>query len=177
MKNPLELYGESGLQHELALYLKINFPHLLVKLEYPTAKLYPGLRFVKREMDLYVQDGQNKYLIELKMPKLGSGTPNEMYKAIEDVRFAEDLKSAGFTQCYCVLLTNDVRFWQAKRVSGVLDSIFNRHPVTFTSIDAATLQTFLGKRSSIQLSGNHSAHWQELVDAQRIRWKYYILEV
>lgn len=67
-------------------------------------------------MDIYLVSPTNeKYLIELKLPKENCGTPKEMYHAIQDVKFAEELKLSGFKSCYCLLITERTSFWQALR--------------------------------------------------------------
>ena len=92
-QTPIELYSEFGLQHELALFLRTNYPDLTVRLEYPTPRIFNPLpQFIKKEIDVYVttQTGE-RFVIELKMPKNNGGIPNAMYHAIEDVKFLEQL--------------------------------------------------------------------------------------
>ena len=38
-QTPIELYSEFGLQHELAIFLRNNYPDLTVRLEYPTPRI------------------------------------------------------------------------------------------------------------------------------------------
>ena len=50
-ETPIELYSEFGLQHELAIFLKSNFPNLRVRLEYPTPRIFNPLpHFIKKEI-------------------------------------------------------------------------------------------------------------------------------
>ena len=111
-QTPIELYSEFGLQHELAIFLRSNFPDLIVRLEYPTPGIFNPLPdLLKKEIDIYIttQQGQ-RYVIELKMPKDDCGTPKEMYRAIEDVKFLEQLRQNHFDSCYAVLLTERQAF-------------------------------------------------------------------
>jgi len=111
----LELYSEAGLQHEFAFFLKNALPDFIIRLEYPITRVYrPNPGFIKKEMDIYLISPSNeKYLIELKLPKENCGTPKEMYRAIQDVKFAEELKSHGFKSCFCILITERISFWAA----------------------------------------------------------------
>lgn len=94
---PIELYNEAGFQYELAFFLRNHYPDYSVKLEYPTTSIFKTkTSFVKKEIDIYVtnKEGEN-FVIELKMPKISGGTPNEMYKVIEDIKFLEQLRQNG----------------------------------------------------------------------------------
>ena len=69
-QTPIELYSEFGLQHEFAIFLRSNFPDLIIRLEYPTQRIFnPVPDLIKKEIDIYIttQEGQ-RYVIELKMP-------------------------------------------------------------------------------------------------------------
>jgi len=175
----LELYSEAGLQHELAHYLKNKLPDYIIRLEYPITRVYrPSPGFMKKEMDIYLVSPTNeKYLIELKLPKDNCGTPKEMYHAIQDVKFAEELKLSGFKSCYCLLITERTSFWQAPQAKEEIYYLFNGKSVEFNSIDTSYLPKFLHKNGPIQLKTNYSVIWQEFTDANSCLWKYYILEI
>ena len=178
-QNNLELYGEAGLQHALALYLKKELPDYIIRLEYPITRVYrPSRVFVKKEMDIYLISPTNeKYLIELKLPKENCGTPKEMYRAIQDVKFAEELKTHGFESCYCLLITERTAFWKAPQANEEIYYLFNGVNVEFKSIDESYLPKFLHKNGEISLTQNYSATWEEFTDANNCLWKYYVLEV
>ena len=177
--NNLELYGEAGLQHELALYLKKELPDFIIRLEYPITRVYrPNHGFIKKEMDIYLISPTNeKYLIELKLPKENCGTPKEMYRAFQDVKFAEELKKHGFKSCYCLLITERTAFWQAPQANEEIYYLFNGDKVEFKSIDESFLPKFLHNKGNIILTNQYSAIWKEFVDANNCFWKYYVLEV
>ncbi|WP_316787083.1 hypothetical protein [Pedobacter frigiditerrae] len=173
-----ELYSEAGLQHELAIYLRINHPEFTVKLEYPTTWIYPNSKLIKKEMDIYIQRGEDKYLIELKMLKSNSGTPNQLYKTIEDVKFGEQLVELGFTNSYCILISNNPSVWQAKTAKGMIYKMFNGDRINISSIaDLTELQSFLQSNNCIQLSKTYSAGWNKLIDYNNVNWQYYILSI
>ena len=147
-QTPIELYSESGLQHELAIFLRNSFPDLLVRLEYPTPRIFNPLPyFVKKEIDIYVttQAGQ-RYVIELKMPKDDCGTPNEMYRAVQDVKFLEQLRQNNIDGCYAILLTERQAFWQAPQANAGIYQIFNGQTVNIQTIDIALLPNFFAQK-------------------------------
>ena len=178
-EQPIELYSEAGLQHELALFLRNNYHDFTVRLEYPTTRIYkPTPSFVKKEIDIYIttKSGE-KYVIELKMPKESGGTPKEMYHAIEDVKFLEQLRHHNMDGCYAVLMTKHVAFWQAARANSPIYNIFNGETVNFQTLTKEEFPTFLKNSPEIQLSQTYQAKWNDIVDIHNNYWKYYILEV
>ena len=106
--SPIELYSEFGLQHELAIFLRSNFEDLTVRLEYPTSRIFNPLpELVKKEIDLYVTNRQGeKFIIEIKMPKNDSGIPNQMYEAVRDIKFLEQMKHNHMNGCFAILMTS-----------------------------------------------------------------------
>ena len=175
----LELYSEAGLQHEFAFFLKNALPDFNIRLEYPITRVYrPNPGFIKKEMDIYLISPSNeKYLIELKLPKENCGTPKEMYRAIQDVKFAEELKSHGFKSCFCILITERISFWAAPQANEEIYYFFNGKKVKFSSIDCSHLPKFLHKNGDINLNNTYIAKWLEFNDAHNHLWKYFILEI
>lgn len=178
-QTPIELYSEFGLQHEIALFLKTNFPDLTVRLEYPTTRIFNSSnKFLKKEIDIYVitSSGQ-RYVIELKMPKDNGGIPKAMYHAIEDVKFLEQLRQSNINGCYSILATSCTAFWQAPRADTGIYNFFNGQQVTIQSIDLPQLPIFLHTKGQIQLAKVYKAKWQDYVDTNNLSWKYYILDI
>jgi len=177
--NGFEIYNEAGLQHELAIYLRNSLPDCIVRLEYPITRIYRPLRpFRKKEMDIYIIDHTgNKYLIELKVPRENCGAPKEMFHAIEDVKFAEELRSNGFSNCYCVLITERSSFWMAPQADSGIYFRFNGEEVSISSIENTDLPDFLLKKGSILLSQTYNSPWKIFYDAHNLPWKYYIIEI
>lgn len=178
-QNKLELYSEAGLQHELAMYLRKELPGYIIRLEYPITRVFrPSKGFVKKEMDIYLVSPTNqKFLIELKVPKENCGTPKEMYRAIQDLKFAEELKMHGFESCYCILITERTAFWQAPQANEEIYYYFNGKQVELKSIDNSHLPKFLHKYGEINLTKTYSATWEKFRDANNCMWKFYILEI
>jgi hypothetical protein len=173
-----EIYNEAGIQHELAIYLRDELPDHRIMLEYPTSKVFCPVRlFQKKEMDIYITHPSGyRILIELKVPRENCGTPKEMYHAIEDVKFSEELKTSGFKSCYCVLLTERVSFWMAPRAKSGIYFKFNGDEVNINSLVADELPDFLIAKGGIKLNNTYYAPWQTFNDANNAIWRYYILE-
>lgn len=178
-QNPIELYSEFGLQHDLAIYLRSTYKDLTVRLEYPTSRIFNPLpQFIKKEIDIFIttQQGQ-RYVIELKMPKDDCGTPNEMYRAIQDVKFLEQLKQNSVDGCFSILMTERQAFWQASQANAGIYKFFNGQNVNIQTLDLAHLPNFLHKKGGIVLSKVYHGQWVEYTDSKNTRWKYYILKV
>jgi len=159
--------------------LRSNFPDLIVRLEYPTPRIFNPLpNLIKKEIDIYVttQVGQ-RYVIELKMPKDDCGTPNEMYRAIQDVKFLEQLRQNHLDGCYAILLTERQAFWQAPQANAGIYHLFNGQHVNIQTIEIAHLPNFLQKKGGIQLNNQYQGFWNNYVDVHNTTWKYYVLEI
>lgn len=178
-QTPSELYSEFGLQHELAFFLRNNYPDLMVRMEYPTTRIFNPLPdLIKKEIDIYIktEDGR-RYAIELKMPKDDCGTPNEMYRAIKDVKFLEQLRQSHLDGCYAILLTERQSFWQAPQANAGIYHLFNGQHVNIQTIEEVHLPKFLHKKGGIQLNKQYQGNWNNYVDVHNTTWKYYVLEV
>ena len=178
-QTPIELYSEFGLQHELAIFLRNNYQDLTVKLEYPTPKIFNPLpQFIKKEIDIYLttQAGQ-RYVVELKMPKDDCGTPNEMYRAIQDVKFLEQLRQNNIDGCYAILITERQAFWQAAQANAGIYQLFNGQQVNIQSVDIGHLPNFLHRRGPIILNQNYQGNWTNYTDLNGTNWKYYVLDI
>lgn len=178
-QTPIELYSEFGLQHELAIFLRSNYPDLTVRLEYPTPRIFNPLpQFVKKEIDIYVTtlNGQ-KFVIELKMPKVNCGTPNEMYRAIQDVKFLEQLRQNNIDGCYAILFTERQAFWQAPQANAGIYQFFNGNQVNIQSVDVGHLPNFLQRKGPIGLNNVYQGIWINYTDINNTNWKYYVLDI
>ena len=178
-RTPIELYSEFGLQHELAIFLRTNYPDLTVRLEYPTPRIFSQHpQFIKKEIDIYVrtQAGQ-RFVIELKMPKDDCGTPNEMYRAIQDVKFLEQLRQNNIDGCFAILFTERQAFWQAPQANAGIYQFFNGLQVNIQSVEIGHLPNFLKKNGPIELNNNYQGIWNDYTDVNNTNWKYYVLDI
>jgi hypothetical protein len=175
--NGFELYSEAGLQHELALHLRAALPDHSVRLEYPVTRImHPAPSFQKKVLDIYISGSDGaKYLVELKVPKDNCGTPKEMYRAMEDVLFAEQLAKHGSTACYCILITERSSFGMAPQADSPIYARFNGDHVRLDSIDEGDLPEFLKRSGPLKLAGCHTAPWKAFEDAHGLIWKHYMI--
>ena len=178
-QNPIELYSEFGLQFELAIFLRSNYPDLTVRLEYPKPRIFNLLpQFIKKEIDIYITtEAGQKYVIELKMPKEDCGAPKEMYGAIKDVKFLEQLRQNWIDGCYAILVTKCQAFWQARRADAGIYQFFNGQQVNLQSLEIRHLPNFLHNQGPITLAGNYEGPWINYIDAHNTNWKYYVLDI
>ncbi|SDD33942.1 hypothetical protein SAMN04488104_102510 [Algoriphagus faecimaris] len=178
-QNPIELYNEAGLQYELAIFLRNNYPDLNVKLEFPVSRIFQNqTQFLKKEMDLFITSADGlRYVVELKAPLGNSGVPNAMYKALEDVKFLEQLSDARIDGGFSILATPAPAFWNAPRVNGMLYQMFNGDTVNFEETHIEQLPAFLQSKGRIDLNNYHEAPWQTLTALEGTLWKYYIITV
>jgi hypothetical protein len=178
-QKPIELYSEFGVQHELAIFLRSKYDDIKVMLEYPVTRIFNPLPdLVKKEMDIYVtnQEGQ-KFVIELKMPKGDCGTPNEMYRALQDIKFLEQLKQNHIDGCYALLITERQAFWQAAQANAGIYRRFNGQSVNLQTVDITHLPHFLHKKGAVTLANTHQGQWQNYTDINGTNWKYYLLDI
>lgn len=177
--SPIELYSEFGLQHELAIFLRSNFEDLTVRLEYPTSRIFNPLpELVKKEIDLYVTNRQGeKFIIEIKMPKNDSGIPNQMYEAVRDIKFLEQMKHNHMNGCFAILMTSHSSFWQAPQANAGIYQFFNGEQINIQSLRQTNMPNFLHKKGEVRLHRNYSASWNNYLDVNNINWKYYVLEM
>lgn len=177
--SPIELYSEFGLQHELAIFLRSNFEDLTVRLEYPTSRIFNPLpELVKKEIDLYVTNRQGeKFIIEIKMPKNDSGIPNQMYEAVRDIKFLEQMKNNHINGCFAILMTSHSSFWQAPQANAGIYQFFNGEQINIQSLWQTNMPNFLHKKGEVRLHRNYSATWNNYLDVHNINWKYYVLEL
>lgn len=176
--NPIELYSEFGLQHELALFVRMNYADHKVRLEYNVKRINQNLvNLVKWELDLHVTSSNGETsVIEFKMPKSDSGTPVEMYSAIKDIKFLEQLENVVDNR-YAILVTNNVAFWNAPRANANIYHFFNGNEINISSLLHEHTPAFLHNKEEIILNNQYHAAWQELNDIDGVFWKYYIIEV
>lgn len=125
----ISLYNEISLQLELGLYLRNLYHKYKVEFERNIRDFdTSGFSYVKKEIDLVISDGDEKYAIELKFPRNGQ-YPEEMFEFIKDIQFMEEVKAhAGFKEAYCVTLVDDTNFWSTGWAKTKLYQYF-RQPV------------------------------------------------
>ena len=132
-KKETDIYNEFSFQHELGIYLRDNLPEdYKVQFERNVSffgnnmddfKSIPKL--VKKEIDIaiYKYDDEKVHschAIELKYPRNGQ-YPDSMYAFIKDIKFMEQLNSAGFENTYCMVMVDneDKLFYSNGKKDGI----------------------------------------------------------
>ncbi len=117
-----EIYNEASVQYELAIVLRQRVG-TAAKVQLERNVSFFGLdkaALLKREMDIVVftPDDRCRHCIEIKYPTNGQH-PEQMFAALKDVRFLEQLVEAGFGTCHFLMLAEDPGFWDGHGSQGV----------------------------------------------------------
>ena len=104
----IEIYNEFSLQHELGIYLRDNFDDCQVQFERNIDYFDEYMineEPVKKEIDIVIfnKDKSSCHAIELKYPQ-NKRYPMTMYDCIKDIKFMEQLKTAGFESTFCITI-------------------------------------------------------------------------
>ena len=176
-QNPFELYNEIGFRHELGLFLKRYYPELNVKLDYPVSRMFnPIPKLANKEADLFIiESGVQKHIIELKMPKDENASHIDLYRAIQDLKFLEQLKKHEYNTCLSVFITKRKNIWES--TNGGIYTMFAGESVKVRSVTKEELQPFLIHGGPIELEGTYKAKWEAIHDAKGDEYRYYIINV
>ncbi len=167
----IEVYNEASIQYELAIFLRRELPrNYKVQLERNID--YFGLdkgEFLKREMDIVVSCSSNgeKHCVELKFPTNGQ-YPEQMFSACKDIKFLEQLVSAGFGESFFVMFADDPLFYTNKGDSGIYLS-FRKEKLIKGSIQKPTGE----KDETLHFSGTYAIQWKEVANGL----KYFVVRV
>ncbi len=176
-QNPIELYNEAGLHHELGVFLKKYYPDLNVKLNYPVSRMFnPIPKLANKDADLYIiEGGVQKHVVELKMPKDENASHIDLYRHVLDLKFLEQLKEHGYDTCTSVFLTKRKNIWES--TNGGIYKKFAAETVNIGSVTKEEIQPYLIHGGPIELSGTYSAKWEVIHDAKGDEYRYYIINV
>lgn len=118
----IEIYNEFSLQHELGIYLRNAVgPKWKVQFERSVSFFeISNPAFHKKEIDIviFTPDKTNKQAIELKFPRNGQH-PEQMFSAVKDVAFLEQLVEFGFCRSDFIIVVDDPLFYQGPSQGGV----------------------------------------------------------
>jgi hypothetical protein len=176
-QTPFELYNESGFRHELGIFLKKYYPDLVVKLEYPVSRMFnPIPKLANKEADLFiVESGVHKHIIELKMPKDENASHVDLYRAIQDLKFLEQMKAHEYNSCISVFITKRKNIWES--TNGGIYKKFAGDSVVIGSVTKDEIQPFLIHGGPIELNGTYKAKLDVIHDAKGDEYRYYIINV
>lgn len=163
----IEVYNEFSLQHELGIFLRMTLPQHKVQFERNVS--YFGIsNTVKKEIDISIVGGDDRYAVELKYPTNGQ-YPEQLYSFVKDIKFMEQLKEHGFSKTYTVALVRDRPFYEGKDNSGIYD-YFRGSRIVRGKIYKPTGQ--LKNSEFIDITGEYPISWRLLEDR-----RYFIVEI
>ena len=152
-----EIYNEASVQYELAIFLRERLPDYRIQLERNVS--YFGLnkrRFEKREMDMVLFNASKtkRFAVEIKFPANGE-YPVQMFRCCQDVRFLEQLKEAGFTGGFFLLITPLSNFWRNGGAAGTIYERFRKERELYGEIK----NRIGGSKEKVCLKGRHRIGW------------------
>lgn len=170
------VYNEFSLQHELGIFLRQQLGHQY-KVQFERNVRYfnnsnqeTRLETEKKEIDIVIYNDNERYAIELKFPRNGQ-YPETMFSCIKDIKFMEEVQEIfGFTETFCVCLTNDSNFYEQKTKNDGIYQYFRKS----NNLILGTIQKPTGdKNEFISLNRQHQIDWQELIG----NYRHYIIKI
>ena len=186
----IKLYNEAGLQYELALYLRKELIGATILLEYPvTSKFTAELdsdyekktKFVKKEIDLFIEHGGERVVIELKFPRSNAGFPGVIYNAAKDVKFGDQIMKSGRANSFITIFITDhksVGNGNTNHIYELFNSNYPKACIKSIEIDD-TYPKFMqdrkeGRYKPIELEKEFDIKWKNL-DHDEGAFQYYII--
>jgi hypothetical protein len=193
----IELYNEAGLQYELALYLGKKLEEAKIFLEYPitnefTAELDSDYekktKFVKKEIDIFIENGGERVVIELKFPRSNAGFPGVIYNAAKDVKFGDQIMKSGRANSFITIFITDHKSVGNGNTNHIYE-LFNSPDakidpcIKSIKIDD-TYPKFMqdrkeGRYKPIELEKEYSFKWKEIAhtdgNSDKKVFQYYII--
>lgn len=173
----INLYNEAGLQHELGFYLKKNLPKkYIIELERNVSAITGTKKgFYKKELDIYITDGKNKYAVELKVP-VNKQIPRQMELTFKDVRFMEQLKEKGVNECFLLFASLTKSFWESRRVHKIYEYFNDGHIQTLTKND---VPAFIRKdpKAFQEIKAVYDFTWKDFVVRDKKQWRCFLLQI
>lgn len=163
-ENRIDIYNEFSLQHELGIFLRQNLSSdLKVQFERNVYYFFKSKEgFTKKEIDLslFNEDFSKRYCIELKFPRNGQ-YPEQMFSICKDIKFLEELKDKGFSNCYSLTIVEDNNFYTSNKLDEEkIYKYFRNHAILTGKIIKPTGD----KNESLLLEGAYSLKWKNLND-------------
>jgi hypothetical protein len=180
-RNELEIYNESSLQFELSFYLRETLGKgFKIQLERNISFLNLRTDLVKKVIDIIVFSDTvslgDIIVVELKaIVDQKKARPKSIFDWIEDMKFLEQLKSAGVGNCYSLFVTDNENLLSERTKSNsntilrLLPDFRNRKIYgTYSSHSNPNK-----KNKTITLNSEYTFQWKKFVNEQR----YFLIEV
>lgn len=164
------LDGKASLQQELGLFLRTDF--FLTAFARNVEKVFgPQSVFSKNEIDLSIFHEFNEQpAISVELNFLQGGQYLEqMYQVCQSIKFAEELKAAGFAQSYVLVVVDDLNFCQGENIEGLYGCFRGEKILTGKLIDSTD-----NGELCVEIKGSYRIEWNDVFDAL---YKYVLIEV
>lgn len=171
--NIIEIYNESSIQYELAIFLRQKLTNYKIQLERNISYFNLNKKeFEKKEIDIVLFNENEKIAIELKFPTNGQ-YPEQFFSFAKDIKFLEELKQNEFNNNIFIAFTNDKNFWCNKGEEGTIYNMFRKQKKIYGNIEKPT--KVKGKKidKTISLVGKYDIQWKRIND----ELKYFIIKV
>ena len=184
----IKLYNEAGLQYELALYLGKKLKGAKILLEYPVTSEFTSVldsdyeketKFVKKEIDLFIEHGGERVVIELKFPRSTAGFPGVIYNAAKDVKFGDQIMKSGRANSFITTFITDHRSAGNGNTNHIYE-LFNSNPPSIKTIKIGdNYPKFMrdhkeGRYKPIEFKKEFSFKWKDLSHNDEA-FQYYII--
>lgn len=176
--NEIEIYNEFSLQHELGIYLRNILSKYKIEFERNVDCFnIDKHKTIKKEIDISIIRGTEKFAIELKFPRNGQ-YPEQMYSFIKDIKFLEQLKEHKFKKVFSVVLVDDTNFYKYSKHQKKKEIYsFFRNQNFNIKINKKILKPTGKTKESIILNNDYNIKWKDCkLFNNNKSCKYYILE-
>ncbi|MBP3327265.1 MAG: hypothetical protein J6L77_12720 [Coprococcus sp.] len=137
----------------MGIFLRARLTGYKVQFERNT-RLFEIQGTTKHEIDIVIYNEKEKYAIELKYP-LNGQYPEQMFSFVNDIKFMEELKNAGFDSTYCLTLVQDKNFYLDQKQDGIYAYFRGKIPVH------GTITKPTGKKDEqLCIKGSYKIEWK-----------------
>ncbi len=171
-ENRVEIYNEFSLQHELGIFLRHRLTSDL-KIQFERNVYYffnTKDGFTKREIDLclFNEEFSKLFCIELKFPRNGQ-YPEQMFSICKDIKFLEELKNRGFSNCYSLTIVEDSNFYNSSKNDE--EKIYRYFRNGFL-LSGEIIKPTGEKKESLLIEGTYTLKWKNLND-----YKFLLIKI
>lgn len=116
-----------------------------------------GLGTIRDLLDIYATDTKGKkYAIQLRIFGNNGAYPMNMYEAVEDISFLEELKAkCDFDEYYSVVLAENSLFWRAGRLTNGIYAYFRANQ----TLQGTIVGPVASIPGSVSLNGSYNINW------------------
>ena len=167
--------NERALQLELGIMFRRMAYNVQFEVSCRSLSIHPAqTKPQKRDLDILVTNGNERFAIELKAPFAGR-VPETMFDFYSDVSFIEAIISKGVAdRGACLMLTNDSAYWGGRETTGIYQPL--RVPGTLLH---GRIQKPTGDKSStVYIENQYHPTWRDLGNHTMLpNGRYNLIEI